>query len=72
MAIYRMKGVLHIAGEEQLHVLQAVHDTFDIKPSSFARGASEDKSGGESKVIVIGRNLDASRLYQGIKDCATT
>jgi G3E family GTPase len=71
MALYRMKGVLHIAEEEQLHVLQAVHDTFDIKPSSFARGGTEDMTGGESKIIVIGRNLDANRLYQGIKDCTT-
>ena len=57
MAIYRMKGVLHIAEEDHLHVLQAVHDTFDIKPSSFKRGAGEDKTDGESKIIVIGRNL---------------
>ena len=69
MKIYRMKGVLHVLDQPQLHILQAVHDIFDIQASSHGVGSSEDTSGGMNKIIVIGRNLDAEALNAGISQC---
>ena len=64
-----MKGVLHVRGSDVLHVLQAVHDTFDISPSSFLRGSADDSTGGSNKIIAIGRNIDAARLAEGFARC---
>lgn len=70
MQIFRIKGVLHSHVDDCLHVLQAVHQTFDIQPSSFTRGSPGDLSGGLNHIIVIGRSLDAAALLDGFKNCA--
>lgn len=69
MLIYRVKGVLHVDNSEYLSVLQAVHDTFDISPSTYLRNSSSDRTEGSNKIIVIGRNIDSSRLLQGFTSC---
>ena len=36
LQVFRMKGVFHINGEDKLYILQAVHDTFELTPTSFS------------------------------------
>jgi G3E family GTPase len=69
-AIYRMKGVFHVKGDDRLHILQAVHDIFDIQPSSFLVGSEQDAStGGCNKVIAIGKNIDSVSIERELKKC---
>lgn len=63
MKIFRMKGVIKIKNESQLYILQAVHDIFDIQPSSY--GVLESFN----KVVVIGKCLDIGALEAGLKKC---
>jgi G3E family GTPase len=67
--IYRMKGILHIQDEKELYVLQAVHDTFDVKPSSFLIGSPDDTTGGINKIIIIGKNIDGTQLAAKFGEC---
>ena len=69
MRIFRMKGILHIQGEPFLHILQAVHDIFDIQPSLVEKGIGRDASSGLNHIIVIGRNVDKKCLYNGLQAC---
>ena len=68
MKIYRMKGVLH-AGKECLYIMQAVHDIFDVQPSTHVVGSPQDTTGGLNKFIIIGRHLDAALLEEGVRKC---
>lgn len=69
-AIYRMKGVFHVQGDDRLHILQAVHDIFDIQPSSFLVGSEQDVAiGGCNKVIAIGKNINSSRIEIELRKC---
>jgi G3E family GTPase len=67
--IFRMKGVFHIENQEYLHLMQAVHDVFDIQPSSFRCGSADDKTSGLNSVIVIGKNLDQEYIEGAVKRC---
>lgn len=62
--IFRMKGVLSIAGESQRFVFQGVHMLFDGRP---------DREWGQeprhNSFIFIGRNLDRASLTDGFKKC---
>lgn len=62
--IFRMKGVLSIAGEEQRFVFQGVHMLFDGRP---------DRPWGEearsNTLIFIGRNLERAELEEGFRSC---
>ena len=62
--IFRMKGVLAIAGMEQRFVFQGVHMLFDGRP---------DRPWGDepraNKLIFIGRNLDRAELEAGFRAC---
>jgi len=69
MKVFRMKGVLHVRGDGMLHILQAVHDIFDIQASSHAVGSSQDTTGGVNKVVVIGSHLDSEALDAGLLQC---
>jgi len=60
--IYRMKGIVALAGEPKRYVLQGVHRMTDLKPA--------DAWGDEkpvSKLVFIGRGLDTAGLEQGLK-----
>ena len=63
--IYRIKGVL-LAREdvERPHIVQAVHDVWDIDPA-HSRWTSEPCC----KVIVIGRHLNEEELRRGFNRC---
>jgi G3E family GTPase len=59
--IYRMKGIIALAGEPKRHVLQGVHRMTELKPAD-AWGAEKPVS----KLVFIGRNLDRAALQQSL------
>jgi G3E family GTPase len=62
--IFRMKGILDIAGSDQRFVFQGVHMLFDGRPD-VVWGARPRKS----QVVFIGRNLDRAELKAGLASC---
>lgn len=61
MKIYRMKGIFHCTEPStHLYVLQAVHNLFDLQLTDYLVESSQDKTNGESLLVVIGSNLDPS------------
>ncbi|XP_010417078.1 PREDICTED: COBW domain-containing protein 1 [Camelina sativa] len=65
MDIYRCKAVLRIQNSEQLHILQAVREIYEIVP---ARKWSEEESR-TNKIVFIGHKLDEEVLRSGLRDC---
>ncbi|HEY4024857.1 MAG TPA: GTP-binding protein [Candidatus Dormibacteraeota bacterium] len=62
--IFRMKGVLSIAGDDRRFVFQGVHMLFDGRPDR-----PWGESARENRLIFIGRNLDRAALTEGFKGC---
>lgn len=62
--IYRMKGVLSIAGQSQRFVFQGIHMLFDGKP--MTEWGDEPRS---NKLIFIGKNLNREELVAGFMSC---
>lgn len=64
--IFRMKGIISIAGDDRKYILQAVNDLFECEPLEHeAEGrwaADEDRT---TKIVVIGRYLDRLKLFEG-------
>jgi G3E family GTPase len=69
--VFRIKGALHVTGPQRsfVHVLQAVHDVFDIQPSPFLCGGEGDTTGGVSRFVFIGRSLDEAALRMALQGC---
>lgn len=66
--MYRMKGVLNIAGSPTRFMFQAVHMMFN---GEFDEPwGSEEKR--ESRFVFIGKNLDHDVLKKGFQDCILT
>ncbi len=63
--IYRMKGILAIAGEEQRHVFQGVHMLVDVQPARAWAPGEERRS----RLVFIGRNLDRQQLQASFNAC---
>ncbi len=63
--IFRMKGILAIAGEDQRHVFQGVHMLVDVRPARAWSPGEERRS----KLVFIGRRLDRDRLEASFTDC---
>ncbi|KAK9928178.1 hypothetical protein M0R45_025324 [Rubus argutus] len=63
--LYRMKGVLCVAGSDQRYVFQGVHSTLDGCPGS-TWGPDEKRI---NRLVFIGRNLDETTLRKGFKGC---
>ncbi len=63
--IFRMKGILNLAGEEQRFVFQGVHMMFDGKRDRVW-GADEVRG---NQLVFIGRNLDGAALKAGFLAC---
>lgn len=68
--IYRMKGTLAVAGSDVMHILQAVHETFELEPSQSLKKQEEETGGGsrikrECRLVVIGKGLDKEKIRQG-------
>jgi G3E family GTPase len=62
--IFRMKGVLSIAGQPERFVFQGVHMLFDGRPDRLW-GVNPRKN----ELIFIGRNLDRQALVKGFEAC---
>ncbi|MFJ2714305.1 CobW family GTP-binding protein [Pseudomonas sp. NPDC087346] len=62
--LYRMKGVLAVANEDQRYVLQGVHSLVEFRASTA--WGTEARS---SKIVFIGRDLDRAALNQGFAAC---
>ena len=62
--LYRMKGVLAVANEDQRYVLQGVHSLVEFRASTA--WGTEPRS---SKIVFIGRDLDRASLNQGFAAC---
>ncbi len=63
--IYRMKGILAIAGEDQRHVFQGVHMLVDVQPAAAWAPGEERRS----RLVFIGRNLDRRQLEASFTSC---
>ncbi|MDB5730959.1 MAG: putative GTPase [Variovorax sp.] len=62
--IFRLKGILAIAGDDRRHVLQGVHRILDLRPAD-GWGATRPSS----KLVFIGRQLDPLALRIGLAQC---
>ena len=62
--IFRLKGILAVAGEPHRVVLQAVHRIMDLRNAD--RWGTEKR---ESRLVFIGRNLDKAKLESGLRGC---
>ena len=63
--IFRMKGVLSLAGDPNRFVFQGVHMLFDGETGK----PWEDYNDRESQMVFIGRNLDRAALTEGLRAC---
>jgi G3E family GTPase len=63
--IFRMKGILNIAGEDERFVFQGVHMLFDGKPDRRWKEGETRKN----ELVFIGRNLDEAQLREDFKQC---
>jgi len=63
--IFRMKGILAIAGEDRRHVFQGVHMLVDVQPAKAWAPGEERRS----RLVFIGRNLDRRQLEASFADC---
>ncbi len=61
-SIFRMKGLLHVVGSNQLHILQSVHSVFDIQSSACNIGSQQDPTNGMNVIVVIGCSLNGETL----------
>ncbi|MBD2773652.1 CobW family GTP-binding protein [Iningainema tapete] len=65
--IFRTKGILNIAGEENRFVFQGVHMLFDGKPDRPWKEGETPKN----ELVFIGRNLDEAKLKEDFLACMT-
>ena len=63
--IFRMKGILNIAGEEDRFVFQGVHMMFDGEPDRPWKEGETRKN----ELVFIGRNLDQAQMREDFKQC---
>jgi len=63
--IFRMKGILNIAGEDCRFVFQGVHMLFDGRRDRPWKSDAERKN----ELVFIGRNLDEARLRADFRAC---
>ena len=63
--IFRMKGILNIAGEDRRFVFQGVHMIFEGRPERLWKPEESRKN----ELVFIGRNLDFDQLRQDFQAC---
>ncbi len=63
--LLRMKGILHMAGQNRRFVFHGVHMTLDGRPGRPWKPSDMRLS----EIVFIGRNLDAAALRAGFEDC---
>jgi G3E family GTPase len=62
--IFRVKGIVAMAGENRRYIVQGVHRLLEVRPAD-PWGATKPSS----KIVFIGRNLDQRVIEQGLLDC---
>ena len=62
--IFRLKGIVAIAGSSRRHVLQGVHRVLDLRPAEGWGGTAP-----QSKFVFIGRRLDQRHLRAVLQAC---
>lgn len=62
--IYRMKGIISIAGQRRRYVFHGVHALW-----SWQYGQSWEDDRRESRFVIIGRGLDREDLMRGFREC---
>lgn len=62
--IYRVKGLLYVMGSNKKHILQAVHELYDIF-EGVPWGEDEER---HSKLVFIGKNLDENAIESGLQE----
>jgi G3E family GTPase len=62
--LFRSKGIIALAGEDERFVFQGVHMLLDTAP-----GAAWGETERSSRMVFIGRNLDRAMLIDGINAC---
>jgi len=65
--VFRMKGIVAVAGETVRHAVQVVHDVFEVRP--MEDGAWPGDGTRRTRVVVIGRKLDVRLLQAGLAGC---
>ena len=63
--IFRMKGILNIAGEDERFVFQGVHMLLDGKPDRPWKEGETRKN----ELVFIGRNLDEAQRREDFRQC---
>jgi G3E family GTPase len=63
--IYRMKGIIHLAGSANRFVFQGVHMLFDGKPDRPWKDGNEPGN----QLVFIGKNLNRTELERGFRAC---
>jgi G3E family GTPase len=66
--LLRLKGILHIAGQNRRFVFHGVHMTLDGRPGRPWKATDERLN----ELVFIGRNLDAAVLRAGLTDCSAS
>lgn len=64
-SIFRMKGILNVADEDNRFVFQGVHMIFDGRPDRPWKPSETRKN----ELVFIGRNLNPEQLRQNFKAC---
>lgn len=62
--VYRLKGLVLVAGADEPQVVQGVHRMFQVRPMVSPGDGSRT-----SKMVFIGRNLDREQLMDGLRGC---
>ncbi|VTU23255.1 putative GTP-binding protein YjiA [Variovorax sp. PBS-H4] len=62
--IFRVKGILHVQGDDRRHVLQGVHRILELKPSMPWWDETP-----ASKLVFIGRHLQDHKLRARLEAC---
>ncbi|MGX1933504.1 CobW family GTP-binding protein [Microbacterium resistens] len=60
--LYRLKGILRVAGADLPHVVQGIHQLYDVLPVDLPHPE-------RSTLVFIGRNLDRAALDAGLSAC---
>jgi G3E family GTPase len=66
VVIYRIKGIVCAHNSSVKHVLQGVHDLFDVSATAALWGDTESRV---TKIVFIGKGLDQQALQAGLEAC---
>jgi G3E family GTPase len=66
--LFRMKGILNLAGTDRRFVFQGVHMQFEVRGDRPWKSPADR----QSELVFIGRNLDATQLKAGFAACSSS